>query len=205
MVPVPPSKYIANNEALIGTANWDYSAFTKNREFLYVTTVPAVLVSLQHLAIADLKQVSISVTSFAPQLTVSPGAAPEITPVLNQPGSIDIESEELQPGDPLFNSIAAKGSSARVILPVDRSAREREAVEQLIADGVQVRRLPRKPVYLHAKMIVGERFGWIGSQNFSTTSLNYNREVGIILTDKNDLDTMRSSFSDDWENALPAN
>jgi phosphatidylserine/phosphatidylglycerophosphate/cardiolipin synthase-like enzyme len=198
------AKYaVAANEALIGTANWDKAAFTRNREFIYTTTSPEVLAALQQLAIADLKQVQPDLSHLPPGLTVSPGAAPEIAPVLSQAGAVGVETEELQPGDPLFAALAAKGGQARVILPDDLTDRERQAADQLVAAGVQIRLLPKEPVYLHAKMIVGVHMGWIGSQNFSTTSLDENREVGIILSAPEDLGAMIHAFEEDWVNGEP--
>ena len=196
------AKYaVASNEALIGTANWDASAFRKNREFLYTTSDSAILSALQTIGIADLKQIDPDLSGMPSILTVSPGAAPEIAPVLNQAGPVAVETEELQPGDPLFSALAAKGAQARVIVPAGLSDRETAAEQQLVAAGVQVRELPKDPIYLHAKMIVGHQMGWIGSQNFSTTSLDDNREVGIILSSPGDLSAMSQAFEEDWNDA----
>jgi phosphatidylserine/phosphatidylglycerophosphate/cardiolipin synthase-like enzyme len=214
IVPAPPefstgdvfdhAKYaVAQNEALIGTANWDTSAFRKNREFIYTTMDPAILSALQMIGLADLKRVAPDLSHLPATLTVSPGAAPEIAPVLNQSGPVEVEAEELQPGDPLFAALENKGSQARLVLPNDLTGREQQAAEQLAAAGVQVRLLPIDPVYLHAKMIVGGSMGWIGSQNFSSTSLDENREVGIILTVPGDLGAMMQAFDADWSNGSP--
>jgi len=164
-----------------------------------------VLHTLQVIAVADLKQVDPDLSQMPADLTVSPGSAPEIEPVLNQPGPVAVETEELQPGDPLFAALAAKGSQARVIVPEGLSAAEKSAAQQLAADGVEVRVLPKDPIYLHAKMIVGTEMGWIGSQNFSTTSLDENREVGIILRSADDLSAMEQAFEEDWDNASGGN
>jgi phosphatidylserine/phosphatidylglycerophosphate/cardiolipin synthase-like enzyme len=199
------AKYaVASNEALIGTANWDSSAFRKNREFLYTTSDPNILSALQTIGVADLKQVDPNLAGMPSTLTVSPGAAPEIAPVLSQAGAVSVETEELQPGDPLFSALATKGSQARVIIPAGFTDREMAAVQQLVSAGVQVRVLPKDPIYLHAKMIVGSAMGWIGSQNFSSTSLDENREVGVILTTADDLSDMRQAFAEDWNNASPS-
>jgi phosphatidylserine/phosphatidylglycerophosphate/cardiolipin synthase-like enzyme len=36
--------------------------------------------------------------------------------------------------------------------------------------------------YLHAKLITGSHEAFLGSENFTWTSLNRNREVGIVLS-----------------------
>jgi phosphatidylserine/phosphatidylglycerophosphate/cardiolipin synthase-like enzyme len=51
-------------------------------------------------------------------------------------------------------------------------------------------------------MIVGDRLAFIGSQNISWSSLNHNREVGIILRGQA-VDTLRAQFNRDWRRASP--
>jgi len=61
-------------------------------------------------------------------------------------------------------------------------------------------------MYIHAKMVLAD-YGipgaqaYIGSENFSPTSLDKNRELGIILrqsTDASLLNTLNRTFSEDW-------
>lgn len=61
-------------------------------------------------------------------------------------------------------------------------------------------------MYIHAKMILAD-YGtqnaqaFVGSENFSPTSLDKNRELGIVLKQDPDsglLDRLNSTFSEDW-------
>jgi hypothetical protein len=59
------------------------------------------------------------------------------------------------------------------------------ALHGLASDGVHVRVLGASQVYIHAKVICADCSGgvgtvFIGSENFSTSSLSYNRELGLI-------------------------
>ncbi len=56
----------------------------------------------------------------------------------------------------------------------------------LTSAGVRVAIRPDAPgvVYLHAKAIVADgTTAFVGSQNFSTSSLDFDRELGVITTD----------------------
>ncbi|WP_248884374.1 phospholipase D-like domain-containing protein [Igneacidithiobacillus siniensis] len=67
--------------------------------------------------------------------------------------------------------------------------------------GVQVRLLPVKPLYMHAKMMVGEQVAFVGSENFSETSLQQNREMGVLLRQEAELSELRQQFAKDWARA----
>lgn len=53
---------------------------------------------------------------------------------------------------------------------------------------------------LHAKMILvdGER-AYVGSQNFTWTSIERNREVGAFLTESDAIDVISRTFENDWD------
>lgn len=74
--------------------------------------------------------------------------------------------------------------------------------EALTASGVEIR-LSRS-LYIHAKLIVadGER-AFLGSQNLSATSLDQNRELGIILDDPVNLSRLTRTFAIDFRAASP--
>ncbi len=67
--------------------------------------------------------------------------------------------------------------------------------------GVQVRLLPGQPLYMHAKMMVGEQVAFVGSENFSETSLQQNREMGVLLRQEAELSELRQQFAKDWARA----
>ena len=58
---------------------------------------------------------------------------------------------------------------------------------------------------MHAKLIVADgTLGFVGSENFSATSLDENREVGLLIADTSTLATLNSTFQSDWSNATAA-
>ena len=74
-------------------------------------------------------------------------------------------------------------------------------VEELRHAGVRVRELPVRPIYMHAKIIVGGRVAFIGSENVSKASLDHNREVGVLLDEPAQLHLLRHQFVQDWHSA----
>ncbi len=62
--------------------------------------------------------------------------------------------------------------------------------------------------YIHAKMIEAD-YGksdakvFIGSENFSNTSLNENRELGLIISNQTIMSSMATTFASDFKNGTP--
>ncbi|SIR29452.1 MULTISPECIES: phospholipase D-like domain-containing protein [Acidiphilium] len=199
------AKYaVSHGEVLIGSANWDASAFHHDRDYIDRTASPALVAALERIFRADwfnLPAGDQGRTS-APTLVVSPGAEPTLARVIDQSGHVDIEAEELGDDPPIIRAIEAKGPDARIIFPMTLSRSDRDRVAALQRHGVHVGFLPKHPVYLHAKMIVGSQAAFIGSQNFSRASLNANREIGIILYSGRDRAALRRQFEIDWHNAV---
>ncbi len=195
------AKYaVSHGEVLIGSANWDWSAFHRDRDYIDSSANPALVAALERIFRADWynKPAGARGRSGAPTLVVSPDAEPTLARVIDQPGQVDIETEELGDDPAIIQAIEAKGADARIIFPMTLSQADRDRVAQLQRHGVQVGFLPKHPVYLHAKMIVGPQAGFIGSQNFSRSSLNANREIGVILYSGRDRAALRRQFEIDW-------
>ena len=197
------AKYVCNgHECEIGTANYDWSAFHRNREYLDLIRNPEIVRAARAVFAADWDG------QRAPQwahqtLILSPGSETALVALLSRPGPVLVESEEMGNARAVLSALAAKGRDARVILPATISSRDRQNVAWLVQHGVQVRLLPKRPLYLHAKMIWTNGMAFIGSENFSDASLTKNREMGVRLTNPEDLERLRQSFADDWNHAQP--
>ncbi len=193
------AKYVCNgHKCEIGTANFSWSAFHRNREYLCTTRNPRVVWAARATFSADWQHVSTPEAAHR-ILVLSPGtSARQLLQVLEQPGTVDVESEELGPYRPILEAMAAKGQHLRMILPSSLRGQDRHDAAFLRRDGVRVRFL-RSP-YMHAKMVTGSRLGFVGSENFTDTSLNKNREMGLLLEGR-DLYRLRAQFRSDWERA----
>ncbi|OCX85985.1 phospholipase D-like domain-containing protein [Acidithiobacillus thiooxidans] len=192
------AKYVCSgHECEIGTANFDWSAFHRNREYLYVTKDPALVKAANAVFHADWN--NRRAPAYAHRvLVLSPRtSAAQIIRVIQQPGPIDIESEEMGPYRPTLDAIAQEGALARVILPASINAQDKQDVAFLRAHGVQVRLMPVKPVYMHAKAVISGNEAFIGSENFTETSLEGNREMGLLLHGR-PVSELQAQFKRDW-------
>ncbi|HVU62452.1 MAG TPA: phospholipase D-like domain-containing protein, partial [Phycisphaerales bacterium] len=70
------------------------------------------------------------------------------------------------------------------------------AAAQFLKDrGVVVKSIP----HLHTKVVVADgTSAYVGSENLSQTSLDKNREVGVIATDASSLEPLVDTFETDW-------
>ena len=58
---------------------------------------------------------------------------------------------------------------------------------------------PRWIPHLHTKVIVADgALAYLGSENLSGTSLDHNREVGVIVTDPVSIMPLATTFETDW-------
>ncbi|MDA8191933.1 MAG: phospholipase D-like domain-containing protein [Gammaproteobacteria bacterium] len=174
------AKYMVSGSSFeLGTANLTWSALGgRNREYLDIARQPTVAHALQGVFTADWHN---RPAGNAPRqtLVLSPAATPALVAAIRQPGAVCIESEELGKDRAILNALRAKSTQAQVLLPVTLNRYDRRIAQGLITTGVRVRYLVAP--YLHAKLIAGPREAFLGFENFTWTSLNRNREVGIIL------------------------
>lgn len=196
------AKYMCNtHECEVGTLNFDWSAFHKNREYFDITSNPKVVDAINTIFNSDWNRLK-APTWVHQSVVLSPGtSAGNLLAVINQPGNIFIESEELGSCKNILYAIAGKGASAYIILPSTLSRNDMKNVNFLKSYGVHVRFMNVSKIYMHAKLIVGGKMAFIGSENLTYTSLYYNREVGIILDGQRDISTLESQFRKDWSSS----
>jgi phosphatidylserine/phosphatidylglycerophosphate/cardiolipin synthase-like enzyme len=98
--------------------------------------------------------------------------------------------------------IAAKnrGVAVRVLL-ADTSEIPDNATtaDMLLAAGVPVKTL-RNPI-VHAKVLIADGVGLVGSHNMSSTSLRDNREIGLFVREGTAMAPVTNQFTADWNAA----
>ena len=78
------------------------------------------------------------------------------------------------------------------------------AFAQLARAGVHIHLYAADaPLYIHAKMILAPGRVFLGSENFSSTSLDDNRELGLITADPGIRGSLRKTFDLDYAGATP--
>jgi len=187
--------FVSDKMALIGTANASDASFKKNREYIYITKERIVRKALKSIFMADWNNVDDSKARRPLRLVVSPGSERTICDLISR--AKFIETEEMG-DDPAVLAALKKKKRLKMILPSSVSAEDKQRLIALSKAGVKIRTMPVDSLYMHAKMIYGERV-FIGSENFSSTSLNRNREVGITFDDFFARLKVKRAFKRDWK------
>lgn len=193
------SMVIDGSEALVLSQNLTASSFIKNREYDVVDTDPKDVLEVRNIFIADWQRNDFEPTDT--HLLVSPKTSRAILNGLISSATkeIDVEIEDIN--DPKIVSMfsdKAKNVQVKMLVPTFSQISSNESsVLELVKNGVLVKTLSSP--YLHAKMImVDSTKAYIGSVNLSTQSLDENRELGIIVTEPGILQTIYSTFQNDW-------
>lgn len=192
--------------AVIMSFNLQASYFSTSRDFGYVTSDPALVSEIEQVFNADWNYTSVEPSQ--PALVWSPvNSRTKITEVINGASiSLDIYNEELEDKPTLaaISAAAQRGVQVRVLCPVLGSAGKDGNLagrNQLNAAGAQAK--VGTGLYIHAKMVLADQgtssaLAYMGSENFSSTSLDKNRELGILMTDSSMLSSLESTFQSDW-------
>jgi cardiolipin synthase len=185
--------------AVIMTLNLSYSALNLNREFAVITTEAGDVTEARSLFAADWANEAITLNS---PLVVSPDTSRAVLTDLieNASSSVAIYAEVVRDREVRTALIDAanRGVTVRVLVPESPSPDDATIYRELQRGGVQIRLLA--DVYSHAKAIVVDgTTAFVGSQNLTATSLDDNRELGIVLGEPANLSRLAGIFESDWE------
>jgi phosphatidylserine/phosphatidylglycerophosphate/cardiolipin synthase-like enzyme len=187
--------------AIIMNQNITQSAFTTNRDFGVVTNEPAAVRTAAAIFEADWTR---GAEPPPAPLVVSPSNAREqlLGLVHGARTSLALYAEVLRDPELLDALIAAEARGVQVRLVISPSPEFAAERERLAAAGVEIRLA--SSLYIHAKAIIadGER-AFVGSQNLSATSLDQNRELGIIVDDPINLARLTRTFEIDFRATTP--
>jgi cardiolipin synthase A/B len=195
---------IDDKTAYITTANYTKSALggsssTTNREYGIIDTTATDVKTVEAVFNADWARTSYPSVSDS-DIVLSPvNSRSDFIALINQAkSSLQIEAEEMQDTnvEQAIVSAEARGVDVQVILPSDDSSNS-DGITTLDNGGVSVKEDTQ--YYMHAKIIIVDGSeAFVGSENISTASLDDNREMGILLSNKTVLSTLQSTFQTDW-------
>jgi phosphatidylserine/phosphatidylglycerophosphate/cardiolipin synthase-like enzyme len=189
---------IDGSTAYILTMNFTRSAFTRNREFGIVDHGSQDTRAVDAIFNAD--WLSRPAVSRDQNLLLSPvnSRAGFLALLGRARRSVQVYAEEVQDKGIEAALIAAHRRGARVQLISNAGdATNVKGLARLHAGGVEVRLLSSP--YIHAKAIlVDNRWAFVGSENISPTSLDHNRELGVLISDLDALARLATTFAHDW-------
>ncbi len=198
---------IDNKTAFILTPNFTQAALggsssTKNREYGIIDSRSEDVQAVSAIFQADWNRTKPQIND--PNLVVSPVNARGsfISLIQSAHKTLLIEAEEMQDSqvEQAIATAAQNGVDVRVILPTSDSSSSdsnSDGIATIKQGGVHVREDHK--LYMHAKIIVVDgKKAFVGSENISTQSLDSNRELGILLSDQQVLQTLQQTFEQDW-------
>ncbi len=202
--------YVIDDQAVILTANMTRSSFTRNRELAVVTSDPRDIAEITAAFEADWNR-----EAFIPQnpnLVWSPDNSRTKIDALIEgaQNTLDVYAASTLDDEQLglFAAARKRGVKVRLLTSARGGSDGEDAaagdLDRLQRARVKVRYL--KSPLVHAKAFVADygepnALGFVGSVNITTQSLDFNRELGILIADDSALTRLHDLFEADWTKA----
>jgi cardiolipin synthase len=191
--------------AAVMTLNLESRYYSSTRDFALIDTQPADVRAIAATFSADWAGRAIAPQGGSGDLLWSPGAQAALVGLIDGARrSLDIENEEMDSVaiEDALAAAARRGVAVRVVMTAD--SEYTSVLRSLAAAGARVRLYPdtSAALYIHAKLIVADGArAFVGSQNFSTASLQYNRELGVLTADPVVIAAVQATFNRDLAGA----
>jgi cardiolipin synthase len=201
------SLVVDDKQALIMTYNLDPQYYATSRDFGVLDEDSADVAAMSETFDDDWSG-TMNTPNNGDDLVWSPGAEDGLLAMINgAQKTLEVYTEEMNDEDVAQALIAAEKRGVQVRIVMTYSSEWKSDFDELTAAGVNVRTFAdstKAPVYIHAKMIVADgTYVFLGSQNFSSTSLTKNRELGLIISNPSMAASLDTVFEGDWSNATP--
>jgi cardiolipin synthase A/B len=196
---------VDGSTAWIMTMNLDVSSSEDNREYLAIDTSAADIAEAEAVFAGD--YAGSPPTSVTGPLVVAPlNAVSSITGWIGTAkNTIDIEDEEFSD----YNTVNAlkaalgRGVKVRIVLSNDtQTSTGQMAVSEVKAAGgtfVEV-----TTPYIHAKaLVIDDILAFVGSENLTTGSLAYNRELGVWFSSTAQVSQVETTIAADYAKGTP--
>jgi len=196
---------IDDRTSAIMTLNLTSEYYPTTRDFAVITTDQPDVAAIEQVFDADWTNAGAPATGPTGQnLVWSPGAESAIVSLIDSAQhSLVVENEEMDDPDitDALESAAHRGVDVDVVMTYSSSWAD--AFDDLTSGGVHVKTYAADAsLYIHAKVVVADEATlFLGSQNFSASSLDYNRELGIITTDASLVGPVYQTVASDFAGA----
>jgi cardiolipin synthase A/B len=199
---------IDGRTALIMTMNFTPEYYATSRDVVVIDSQPADVTAISKIFDADWGGGG-SPDARGRELLWSPDAETALVELIGSARrTILIENEEMD--EPYIESaleLAAK-RGVRVTVVMTEDPEWDAAFSALAHAGVEIRLFPYSPTgfYIHAKVVdvdpgLSDGKVFVGSENFSVASLLYNRELGIITSDRRTVKALATMVEGDAKRA----
>jgi cardiolipin synthase A/B len=196
--------------AVIMTMNWTSRYYADTRDVGVIDRIPSDVAAIEAAFEADDAAARIAPSSGADLVWSPTSSTPDLLALINSARrDLFVENEEMGSSGIIGALITAARRGVNVKVCMTDSSRWSTAFEELVSAGVHIRVYsPAAALYIHAKLLVrdpglGDQEAFAGSQNFSTESLRYNRELGILVTSGELVRQLGTLIQDDFNGASP--
>jgi cardiolipin synthase len=195
---------VDHNASAIMTGNLTPQYYATTRDLVVMDNQPPDVAAIESVFATDWSGAPPSPGPLGIDLVWSPGSEPQLAGDISAAvRSVVVENEEMDsaPIEEALESDAKRGVDVTVVMTAD--SEWDVAFSQLESDGVHVVLYPDRAsaLYIHAKVIdVDGTKAFIGSENFSTASLDYNRELGLNTSSASVLGPLNTMLSSDISN-----
>jgi cardiolipin synthase len=194
--------------AVIMTLNWTSRYYADTRDVEVIDRIPSDVAAIQAAFQADDTGTRIKPSPGADLVWSPTTSLPDLLALINgAQHDLFVENEEVGSAAIIDALVAAARRGVNVEVCMTTSARWSAAFDTLVRAGVHVRVYSSNaPLYIHAKLLVrdpglGDQAAFAGSQNFSTESLLYNRELGIVMTGGQQVRQLQTLIQGDYNKA----
>jgi cardiolipin synthase len=197
--------------ALVMSQNLTKTSFTFNREANIVDRDPVDVAALGALFTADWERAPYTPSDANLVIANNNARQAFLTLIGGATKSLAIESEEMQDRviiDALIaaqkRGVAVRYTGATTLAGTTAPQRDGNATgrKRLVMGGASVRLLAAP--YVHTKTVVADGVvAFVGSENFSASSLDTNREIGMLTTDTAIIGRLATVFTKDWAAGKP--
>jgi len=198
--------------AAIMTLNWTSRYYSDTRDVAVIDRVPSDVAAIETTFEADYNGKRITPAGAADLVWSPTTSLPDLLSLINgAEHDLFVENEEMSSRDITDALAAAARRGVDVEICMTNSSSWSSEFATLVGAGVHLRVYsPDASLYIHAKVVVRDpgspdQEAIAGSQNFSTESLRYNRELGIILNSGSLVDQLATMIQDDYAGAAPWN
>jgi phosphatidylserine/phosphatidylglycerophosphate/cardiolipin synthase-like enzyme len=188
------------------TGNLTARYYPSTRDFVVLDRDPAAVAAIESVFAEDWSGTLVTGGPTVAGLVWSPGSGPALVGLIGSAQrSIVVENEEMDSAtiEAALEAASRRGVDVEVIMTTD-SAWD-GALAALADAGVRVATYPdsSSALYIHAKVIVVDGVtAFVGSQNFSASSLDDNRELGVITTDPTVVTPVSETLAQDLAGAV---
>ncbi len=187
--------FIIDDEIILSTWNWSYSMFTKNRDFMLFIRDKIILDKLLTTFNYDFKKEKNYI--YDDNLVLSPFYSREKLEFLLKNAKQEIKIYFPYFGDQWFQTILEDklDENIKIQIITDKKNENLDEFKSLWFDIVALPKLTE-----HAKVIlIDNKYLYIWSINFSTSSMDKNRETWILLRNEDIIKKMQEFFFEDFK------